>query len=99
VALIRLQRRAGDLIDKILRGAKPADLPVEQPTNLVVNVIESRAASAHGGNWHETDSCVPANVFLVEERSYSGHRRKDRFDPARSLTLRWKRGIIAPLHE
>jgi putative ABC transport system substrate-binding protein len=43
--LHRLQRRAGDLVDKILRGAKPVDLPVEQPTkfDLVVNLIVAKA--------------------------------------------------------
>ncbi len=35
-----LWRRAGEMVDKVLRGAKPADIPVEQPTKyeLVINL-------------------------------------------------------------
>jgi len=40
-----LFRRAADFADKILRGAKPADIPVEQPTkfDLVVSLITATA--------------------------------------------------------
>ena len=40
-----LFRRAADLVDKILRGTKPADIPVEQPTrfDLVVNLTTAKA--------------------------------------------------------
>ena len=38
--IVELFRRAADLVDKVLRGTKPADIPVEQPTKyqLVINL-------------------------------------------------------------
>jgi putative ABC transport system substrate-binding protein len=48
-------RRAADFIDKILRGAKPSEIPVEQPTKfeLVVNLMTAQAI----------DLTVPAAVL------------------------------------
>jgi putative ABC transport system substrate-binding protein len=40
-----LFRRAGEMVDKILRGTKAAELPLEQPTkwDLVINLTTARA--------------------------------------------------------
>jgi putative ABC transport system substrate-binding protein len=42
-----LARQGASLVDKIIKGARPADLPVEQPTRYVTN-INLRTAKALG---------------------------------------------------
>ena len=53
-----LFRRAATYVDKILKGANPADLPVEQPTKLEL-VINLRTAKA-------LDLKVPATDQVIE---------------------------------
>ena len=87
-SLVQLWRQAGTIAAKLLKSAKPADMPVEQPTKFEL-VVNTRTAKAIGINLSPRRLLCAPMRWLTRPLNYARFCNFPPCQPRRAMSAIW----------